>query len=92
MPGRRRAPPSASSSSEFEPLCTIDTRRVCFSLLPVELYDLRCHRGRTQIAAGSRTVLGIIGKYTPLLVDGNQQRHSGPSRLVNQVTSALRLL
>ncbi|KIY51364.1 peptidyl-tRNA hydrolase [Fistulina hepatica ATCC 64428] len=32
--------------------------------------------GRTQIAAGSRTVLGIVG----------------PSRLVNQVTGKLRLL
>ncbi|EKM75478.1 hypothetical protein AGABI1DRAFT_116320 [Agaricus bisporus var. burnettii JB137-S8] len=32
--------------------------------------------GRTQIAAGSRTVLGI----------------AGPTRLVNQVTSKLRLL
>ncbi|PPQ98271.1 hypothetical protein CVT26_013539 [Gymnopilus dilepis] len=43
-------------------------------------------RGRTQIAAGSRTVLGIIA----------QEIHSdgviGPGRLVNQITGKLRLL
>ncbi|KAF9459472.1 peptidyl-tRNA hydrolase, partial [Collybia nuda] len=34
--------------------------------------------GRTQIAAGSRTVLGILGM--------------SPSRLINQITGSLRLL
>lgn len=50
-------------------------------------------RGRTQIAAGSRTVLGIIGTLPRLISQGSTDPGTaGPARLVNQVTGKLRLL
>jgi len=53
------------------------------------------YSGRTQIAAGSRTVLGIgPGQFRfHLFVEGvTKQWRTGPARLINQVTSKLRLL
>lgn len=51
-------------------------------------------RGRTQIAAGSRTVLGIAGNFNLLCRHLFLGFHTleGPSRLVNQITGRLRLL
>ncbi|KAJ7597629.1 PTH2-domain-containing protein [Mycena floridula] len=58
-------------SDETE-LLTLQAQAISLNLCARSIQDA----GRTQIAAGSRTVLGI----------------AGPSRLINQVTGALRLL
>ena len=61
MRWRRRVTRFASTSSKSEPLREIYTGRVGSSVLPPTAALLICRRGRTQIAAGSRTVLGIAG-------------------------------
>ena len=71
----RRAPRAGGSSPKSEALCKIDSRRVSVYMVTIFLGWLFLS-GRTQIAAGSRTVLGILGS----------------ARLVNQVTGKLRLL
>ncbi|KAI4528443.1 peptidyl-tRNA hydrolase [Schizophyllum commune] len=58
--------------SDEEELLTLQAQAQSLNLCARSIQDA----GRTQIAAGSRTVLGIIG----------------PARLVNQVTGKLRLL
>ncbi|TRM61414.1 peptidyl-tRNA hydrolase [Schizophyllum amplum] len=58
--------------SDEEELLTLQAQAQSLNLCARSIMDA----GRTQIAAGSRTVLGIIG----------------PARLVNQVTGKLRLL
>ena len=62
MRKRGRTPCFASSSAKFESMCTFNTGCVSVYTSPAPFSTDALHRGRTQIAAGSRTVLGIAGE------------------------------
>ena len=70
---------------------------MCTSSFPANLSRRVCVRGRTQVEAGSRTVLGIgpgvsVSHEYEILPLTLSPPPAAPIELVNQVTGHLRLL
>ena len=97
---RRKDPGTRGYSKEFESLCPFHSRCVSYhddALFHASVSRNFCFRGRTQVEAGSRTVLGIGPGKSPVVSEGllfHQFAHSyvAPVELINKVTGDLRLL
>jgi PTH2 family peptidyl-tRNA hydrolase len=64
-----------------------------YTICTTDKHLTRFDSGRTQISAGSRTVLGIgPGLFPFTQPEVTKQQSTGPARLISQITGKLRLL